>query len=255
MTTQFFFETNIAALPALNYFAFYRQYKIFEAGAAPYFQESKRIRDEVIYLLREGDTPANLITKLENSKQGLLDGLQIELRPLLALSCLCTEQTFEGKRMPVSCNVANDEALNKLAIEIYDNYNSDYFAMITHVGIMFEKMQRQLSKAFPKLFETDLAPFVAAQAAIRRIDLEDEDSLMAELRNIQTAFLQAHKPLALISDEQNFDDAYWTETFQLADKLGMSQADLAINSISAYFAKLQNRKEKDKKTEEINQLK
>jgi hypothetical protein len=247
--TKYYFETNIAALPAINYFAFYRQYKIFESGALPYFQQASRLRNELIMLLRQKDTTENLIIKLENSKVGLQDALQIEVRPLLAMACLATEETFEGKRLPILCNVSSDTELTKLAVEFYDNLDLPYYTIIGEVGLIFDKLQRQLSKAFPKLFETDLTPFISAQDALRRIDVENENSIFEELQNIQATFLQAHKPLALLGEEQNFSDAYWTETFMLADKLGMSQEYLSKNSISNFYAKLQNSNDKHKQME------
>lgn len=252
MTQLFIPETNISSLAALNYFAFYRQYRIFDASALPYFQKCVSIRNEVIMLLSQKDTIENIIVKLQNSKVGLLDALQIEIRPLLAYSCLIQSEVFEGKQIPISYNIANDEDLNKLALEIYYAADLPYLHLITEVGLVFDKLQKQLSKAFPKMFETDITPFLAAQDAIRRMDVEDENSLIEELNTIQTIFLQAHKHLALISEEQNFDDAYWTQIFMLAENIGMSQEDLRKNSIHFFYAKLQNKQDANKRMQEVN---
>lgn len=234
-------ETNITALPAINYFAFYRQYSIYMAGAADYFQMSSTIKNELIWLLQKKDSPENIITKLENSKVGLLDALNMEARPIKALACLWREEIFEGKRIPVFCDVEDDNSLEKVALELYEQLNLPYFVLVTECGLIYNKLQKQLSKAYPKLFPIDNAPFLAAQDAIRRIDLDNENSLLEELTTIQTVFLQAYKPLPLISDEQDFKDEYWTQIFMLAAEAGFSQSDLKTNSISYFYSKLQKR--------------
>jgi hypothetical protein len=247
--TKFIFETNITSLPAINYFAFFKHYRLFDAAGNNIFQESVAIKNQVIKLLRSKDKPENIILKLENSKIGLADSLNANARALWALACLCTKIEFEGKLMSSNLNAANDEEVNELGLQIYEELNIPYFELITEIGLVYQKLQRQLTKAYPECFKIDNAPFTAVQDAIRRMNVEDENSLLTELQNIQNVFLLAEQTTDLLGESANFEETYWAELLGLANNLGFTQEQLQKNSIAMFYASLQNAKNKNKQME------
>lgn len=251
---QYLFENSINSLSALNYFAFYKHFQIFQASLPFEFQSQIQLINTVIQRVRLNEPKENTIQHLENLKKGIADTYNNSYRALVALACLCQKYKEDGKTYKTTVDVCNDEELIVFAQEIYQNLGENYWYLVQDISAKFDTLQTQLQGMYPAVFKKNLAPFFAAKDALLSIRPEDitdpdkEDPIEAAMVRIQEAFLKANQPIKLLvkpeDKEQDFETAYWKEVLQMSQTLGYDQTWLRNNSIATFYARLQNEKDK-----------